>query len=407
MAIIGLHVDGVPSDRALTDVGLLERIANRTGSVQVIGPVELSQRLDGREALVLEHFLLASGRKALDEGRRLFERASPNEAIPYLEKAIQSFEQGIAAGAENRYLLEGLLLLGQARAAAGEREGALTAFERVVEIDALLELDTVNYPPKTVQIFEEARVRALGMGTGAVMVNTHEPGARVWLDGRDVGKTPVTVDPVVTGEHSLVVQGADGRRMMERIRVEADRDTDVLARLDEFLLAPAAAGMKARSTQVRWLYRALGEHLQADLVLIGGQTPDGQIRMQLYVPKTDRLSKSVSVHAGEDPYASAARVLPDLLGFVRANGDLEADRVSAKALPLHVDTNPVLTRVLFEVQSVQDPVIVDTPSGSSDWVIWTGAGVLGAVGVAGISTLVFSGEDEGRYRGTVVVGPLP
>jgi|GEM_PF-1245420 len=409
LAVIGLHIEDFPGERARVDVGLLQRIAERSESVQVVGPDVLSERLQGREELVLEGFLLSSGRKDLDEGRRLYERAAPGEAIPFLEKAAGALEQGIIAGADNRYLLESLLLLAQARATAGDRPGALSAFERVVEIDALLELDTVNYPPKMVQIFEEARVRALGRGTGAVMVNTAEPGALVWLDGRAVGKTPVTVDPVVAGEHYLVVEGSDGRRTMQTVRVEADRDADMVAVLDAYLLAPAASGMKSRSTQVRRLYRALGEHLRTDLVLIGGQTPDGQIRLQLYVPKSDRFSKSVSFPAGDDPYAAASRVLPGLLSFVRANGDLETERVSAKALPLRVDANPVMTRVLFEEVTVEPPVTtaVAAPIASQDWLIWTGAGVLGAAGVFGLSSLVFNGEDEGRQRGSVTVGPLP
>ena len=409
LAIVGLHLPGVSDEVASEGVGLVERLATRTERVRVVAPVDVAKRLAGREALVLETFLLSQGRRYLDDGRGLYERAAPQEALPYLEKAVVALEEAIAAGAENRYLVESLLLLGQAHAASGARPDALMAFERVVQIDALFQLDAVNYPPKTVQLFEDARVRALEVGIGSIAVDTAEPGASVWLDGRAVGRTPVTVEGVVAGERQLVVQGANGRRTMETVRVSPDQRADVRADLDQWVLAGAAKGLKARAQQTQRLYRSLGEHLQADLVLIGGTTPDGPLRMQLYVPRTDRLSKSVSAHSGDDPYAAAARILPQLLDFVRANGDLDADRVSARALPLRVDANPVLTRLLLDPEPPTPTVVIEETLVSNEWMLWTGAGVLGAAGVVGLSVALLSGdgEDSGKYRGTIEVGPMP
>ena len=56
-------------------------------------------------------------------------------------------------------------------------------------------------------------------GTGSLLVDSRPPGARVTVDGRDVGVTPVTV-PVAAGEHSVRFEMAGYQPVTATARVE-------------------------------------------------------------------------------------------------------------------------------------------------------------------------------------------
>ena len=56
--------------------------------------------------------------------------------------------------------------------------------------------------------------------TGVLEIRSEPPGARVTIDGRPRGTTPVTVRDLTPGDHTVVLE-AGGRKVQEAVRIEA------------------------------------------------------------------------------------------------------------------------------------------------------------------------------------------
>jgi hypothetical protein len=63
-------------------------------------------------------------------------------------------------------------------------------------------------PSRTLELALAPAARAAAEAPGSLTLDSRPPGARVWVDGRDVGVTPVTVPDLAPGEHAVRVQRA-------------------------------------------------------------------------------------------------------------------------------------------------------------------------------------------------------
>lgn len=70
------------------------------------------------------------------------------------------------------------------------------------------------------------------VGTGSLMADSRPPGARVILDGRAIGKTPLKLTNVKSGPHTVRLEMAGYRPWTTEITVVAGRDTRVAGSLE-------------------------------------------------------------------------------------------------------------------------------------------------------------------------------
>jgi tetratricopeptide (TPR) repeat protein len=404
VAVVGLHVPGTPEDEARATNDALVAALDATGKVDAVGPDEVARRIAGREPLILAGIFLGPGQKLLDEGRILLERADPDGAVQTLERAVSALRDGMAATTDNRAFLEALLLLGVARATIGENDKARSAFEEVILFDPGRELDRVNYPPRIVDLFTEVRLEMQRAGSGALIVNASQPGAQVFVDGRDAGRVPASVSGLLAGEHYVLVLGDKGHRNFEAVSVQSGKTTPLHVSLETRTLAEPAENDRERSRQVRELYRSLGEHVQTDLVLVGGLSTDRQLTLQLYSARAGSFSKIISVDPGGNPGAAAVDVVASLASFPTSTGDLRGDKVSVQIPPLDIDANPVLSDLLLDPEP---QIRVVTERSGLRWYVWAGAGALVAGGAAGLTLSLIGGESDDGQHGTIVFGPIP
>lgn len=66
--------------------------------------------------------------------------------------------------------------------------------------------------------------------SASLAIRSHPPGARVWIDGRPRGQTPLTVGQLSPGQHELILQGAAGR-VQQRVDLEPGVKSTVVATL--------------------------------------------------------------------------------------------------------------------------------------------------------------------------------
>ena len=411
IAVVGVHVEGLDEQSAREAAARVALALTQTGRMSPVEPDVVRERLAGREAVIVEAAFLGPGRRALDEGRILYERAEFDDAITALKGGVALLEEALPATTDNRLLIDALLMQGLTHFSVGDEEPARAAFERVALLDPTRRLDPVNYSGPTVEFFDQARAAVEARGVGALEV-TGEDGAQVYVDGRARGQVPVRVEGLPAGSHSVLVVGTEGRRAFEQIEVAQTRVASVQPALVAGLWVAAGTTDEAAARQTEQLYEALGAYVDAELVLVAGQSGPGEVAVQLYEPRTGNFSK-VFRASGDDPVADLADGVVGLAGFLDDGGALRTDKVFGRAAPLDIGTNGLLLDMLLDPQPAGRQGAVDPVAGQDDggrgvpWYLWAGVGAVAAGGAATTAILLTSGEAGPSDAGTITVGPMP
>jgi tetratricopeptide (TPR) repeat protein len=371
VAVIGVHVPD-------QDIATSELSGNTLGAsledvvkVDVLELPEVQLRLAGRESLVLEAAFLGPGRARLDEGRVLYERADFETAVDVLAQAVPALEDGSLGTADIKDLREALLLLGLAHFGLGEPDAAAQPWSRLVELDPNRELDPVNYPPKVVQGFQAVRSEVLGRRKGTLIVDA-PAGTTIHVDGLRTDEQSVKLPP---GDHFVVVRAEDLGQQSDRITVAAGGKTVWTADLQTSITG-------GNEGQAELLYRALGEHLDVDFILLAGTFGEAKAGLQLYEPRTGSFSKVVSVDAGSDPISNLTDGVSTLGNYVNDAGTLRPDRVARQVLQVDLATNALLTDLLLDPEPLTE---IREVARKTPWYLWAGVAAVAAGGAAGLA----------------------
>lgn len=149
----------------------------------------------------------------------------------------------------------------------GREEAARRTIERLVRAAPDLEPDPAEHPPRLLGELSRARAALAAAPQGALLVSTSAPGARVFVDGREVGEAPLEL-AVARGRHR--VSGLHGELRVGPLAVEVGDGRQEL-RLDfaivEALRPAAGPGLAlAGGDGARQLAR-VGAHLGLDRVV--------------------------------------------------------------------------------------------------------------------------------------------
>ena len=407
VAVVGVHVEGQSDQEATTTADALTSALERTGNIDAVEPGLVRARLAGREELVVDGTFLGPGRKLLDEGRVLYERAEFESAIPVLEEAVSALEDGLPGTRDSKPYIDALLLMGLAQASVGEVVAAQTAYQRVLVLDPTRRLDPVNYPPKFVSMFDEVRAALLAHEQGQLTIASAAGHDQVYVDGRVAGETPVTVRGLPPGQHHVLVVGPEGQREFTRVELAAGEKKTLNTTLTERSLGEAGGTEAERAQETRRLYFSLGTYIDTQLVLLGGELATGKVGLQLYEPRTGNFSKVVEADAGSDPGGALVDLVPVLANYLTDDGALRPDRVGSQAASLSLDSNPLLASILLDPEPIVGERVVTR---GAPWYLWAGVATVAAGGAA-VAIVVATRPDEPVTEtgdeGVIVVGPFP
>lgn len=405
VAVVGVHVDSVDDASAVEVSSRLSEALEATGRIDAVSPGKVRGRISGREALVVEGIFLGPGRANLAEGRVLYERADFETAIPVLQSAADELSDGMAGATDSKDLIDALLLLGLAHASVGDTGQAREIFRRVVTLEPSRQLDSVNYPPKFVAMFDAVRDEVRGQAPAALVVQSNDVEAQVYIDGRDVGKAPVTVSDLPPGAHTVLVTGKGGKRAFTREELASgERKVFQAGNLDTRSLGEPGESASERSRQTRQLYTSLGAHAATGLIVLGGQVSNDQVALQLYEPRTGNFSQALSAPAGSDPITAMVDLVPSAATWLTDDGTLRADRVSTSVVSLNVDTNALLSSILLDPEPIVEVVTVTK---GLPWYAWAGIATVAAGGAATAAVLLVAEDPIDPNQGTIIVGPIP
>ncbi len=408
LVVVGVHVPGLAGEAAEAAAGRIAEGLDATGKVDALSPNEVRTRIAGREVLILDGFALGPGRDALREGKVLYDRAQPDQAIPVLEQASRQLAAGLAVTTDVRDLQDALTLLGLAHAGLGNEAAARTAFRRSVTLDPSRQLDPVNYPPQIVALHESVRAAAAAE-PAAKLALTAPAGATVWVDGRQPPSGGADL-ALVPGEHYVLLRAADGSAWFDTITVGAGERKQLAPALAPRAIGRPAADASGRARQTRDLYRSVGQYTDRDPVLLAGLIGGGQVAIQVYAPASGNFSRALTAEAGSDPVSAIVDLLPAAVSFLGENGDIKSDRVSPQVVGFDVVSNDVLASMIFEPRA---PVSSVAPGAAvakqgPPWYLWAGLGVVVAGGGATAAVLLTQEPDATPTdAGTITFGPIP
>ncbi|MEE2750625.1 MAG: PEGA domain-containing protein [Myxococcota bacterium] len=401
VAVVGAHVGELSLEENQRLAEHLGEALNATGVFEAINPVELSERLRGRQELVLSDYASGRGKEWLEEGKILSDRFLFDQSIPALQRATRAFEEGVLLTGDVNLLAEAWLALGLAHAGYGQSEEAMEAFRQVVTLQPTRQLSEMEYPPKYVRLFQSVREEVLLESPASLSIEVRGGPFAVEVDGRAVGLSPVVVRDLPPGRHFLRVLGEGMDRVQGSLTLEAGETKELDLKLKPGRLGSAAESEKGRSRQLEALYSTMGRYAEVPMVLLAGQTVSGELSLVLFSLESGVFSEPVSTRGAPE---NLVNLVAELAGLLSESGSVRGSRVSAQLPGFDLNSNAVLSHLLL-APPLEVAVSSAPSAGRSNWWIWAGAGALSVGGAALVAAIVSKDEDT-VPGGTIVFGPV-
>jgi len=144
-------------------------------------------------------------REHFKKGKEFSERLKPRQAIKEFNEALRILRAVFASLDSLVDLEEAHLQLGMTHQALGKNRKAAHEYRMVLLLNPQRKLDDTMVNPVVVESFNRERERLLTSMTGSISLLTKPPGARVVMNGRPAGYTPITIPGVYPGEHYFTV----------------------------------------------------------------------------------------------------------------------------------------------------------------------------------------------------------
>ena len=146
----------------------------------------------------------------LEQGQKAFGEGDYSAAIKALDQAAN----------EGADLEKVQLLRAQCFAAQQDFGRAEEAFALALEANPEASLDPTRVDPSVVRVLDGLRART----KGTVVVRSTPPGASLWLDGKEVGATPLDLHTVI-GRHKVEAKWAAGGGAESSVLARPRRET--------------------------------------------------------------------------------------------------------------------------------------------------------------------------------------
>jgi len=242
----------------------------------------------------------AAGARAMKQGLAAYGASRYPEAQRLLLQAIRHFERSSAYLEDVDRLARAFGYLGLCFLRQRKRGLANDAIETAYALDPTLKLEKVSMPRAMRQAVVRAGRRALRRPKGSIQVVTSPEGARVFVDGDEKGKGPLTWRDVLPGRHYVSARAPGHTPRGSVVEVKPSRVMKVSLVLPSAAsrlsgakgLAPAfqaelerrlRAGLVDR--RVKPLAHQLAHRLSTDFVLLGsvGRNAQGGYRTRVFL----------------------------------------------------------------------------------------------------------------------------
>jgi hypothetical protein len=190
------------------------------------GPAVLSEDDTAVPGGGLPRSTLEEIRRAIDSGRTDFANQNYGKAIATLRGVLPEIDR-LPPGAD-RWAVAALARVELAHVAFFNEWRAQTAetFFEVLRIEEDLKLEPLNYPPSLRRALEDARAAVRRARRFKLRVVSREPGQPVFVNGRELGKTPFE-RRLVGGNYDVVVGDATAHSFARHLELHSDRELNL------------------------------------------------------------------------------------------------------------------------------------------------------------------------------------
>lgn len=344
---------------------------------------------------------LVKARAALAKGKKAYQQLDFETALHELSFSEKEFIINLAHLRSNRDLLEAHLYLGMTYIALGKKtkpaddkkknEGlAETEFEKVVMLDPQRELAPRNYSPKVIEVYEKVKRRLVAGNRITVKVDANVPQAKVYLNGKLLGPTPVKA-MLIPGEYYLMVerkgmktwsQLSTFKNPVEHLTANMETATENADWNGMFQIREGMDQQTADMQEIENMAHAVG----GEMVLLSNlekMDNDWRLLGQLYDVRTHEFSQTAMVNVGPlDEFEPAAYDLAEALAaMIRYDGYLSNSGQQANLMG--VDPSKLAPD---QPQAVQEH---EAPKAEiyKQWWFWAGVGALAVGAYFGISQM--------------------
>ncbi|MBT6433612.1 MAG: PEGA domain-containing protein [Deltaproteobacteria bacterium] len=162
----------------------------------------------------------------LEDARRQMERLKFDRAIEPLQAVIKQFEKDIDLLDDYQLLVEAHVMLSVAYLRRGKQRQGKKVLEKLLVVRPDLTVDPRDYPPMFLTLLNKTRSKVMARGTGTIRVPGSTQPQEVYLNGRLMGRSPLLIDKVMTGQNHIRIV-ATGRNYSGHI-AKVTKDTTTL-----------------------------------------------------------------------------------------------------------------------------------------------------------------------------------
>lgn len=157
--------------------------------------------------------------KLLTAGKRMYHELNFTKARDSLGLSKKLFIKNLQYLRSNKNLLEAHLYLGMTWLAIQKEKDAYNEFKKVAYLDPNFEMNATQYSPAVIPVFETARSEVKSKMVSQVTVSAEHDNMNVYVNGRLMGKTPVSIK-LYAGDYFFLIEkpGLEPWYKLEKIR---------------------------------------------------------------------------------------------------------------------------------------------------------------------------------------------
>ena len=358
--------------------------------------------LGGRHRLDAEK-IMAEAKELMAEARTLYTDNDFDPAVEKLTEVENRLRSVLGQPGVKKMLMDALFMHGASHALNLDDELAQNIFLQILAMQSEIEVPE-DYPDDVKDVFIEARQMNEDISAGAISVSTQPAGVRVFVDGKYRGLSPLSLENVAPGAHTVVAETTGYWESIEQVDVESEEKSMV-----ELELTPASDYPRYRSTVKKFrkkyshpfLYKQvknMGRILDTTEILsirVGSRGDD--LVFDAYVYNTEERAyktKKSLVGASMNIADEVANLFEVLLSEDTDWYDAEED-----------DAPPPGSVVITETgEEIRSPGDEETPVYKTWW-FWTIIGGVVVAAGAGVGTWLALRNDggDGDKGGTIII----
>ncbi len=282
----------------------------RSGKVEVVVPAgETYKKEEDTEGKKL----LSEAKGFLREGEKAFFDSNFDKAYKYLSKARRGLIRTLYLLDDNKDLFKVHLLLGRTLMALGEKKKAKMMFKKAIFIAPDESVSSRDYPPTVRKMIAELKQKQMALKEVKVEIISRPPGAEVFVNGKRVGKTPLTI-PLPEGEYFIRISKKRYKSWYSSISISEDN-----SKLERVLVPLSGASTSSENFDIAGdvpsLPQARIDYLSEAAFSIGsdylllGRAAGGELALQLFDLRTQELSPVARSRFGNSPIEKKKAVI--------------------------------------------------------------------------------------------------